>query len=272
MLNHFAEKFDPASCKGTCDNCASTDEVTNVNLTTHAILYVSMFEELENKNMKITGPQSINAFRGTQKQEMARRSFDTLGNFAKGSDLTVDLAKRLSDHLLSREILTTEIEEPPDPSRPPISYVYVPAFFFIRWLCHSSRGTFQLGPKAKEFLKSPSFILKIRTARRGINATRYRKALQPPTLPSTVLTKKMRPRLDAVDDPVEPFSPDTNESNFDDLEVDPVPQEPHTGTLPVQVSRLVAAPSIQFVEHPTEDTSGFHRKCLNELRALRNKV
>ena len=130
ILNHFTEKFDPASCQGTCDNCASTDEVTDVDLTNHAVLYVNMFEELENRHMKITGPQSTNAFRGTQKQEMARKSFDTLGNFAKGSNLSVDLVKRLLDHLAVHRILITDVEEQPDPARPPISYLYVPTFFF----------------------------------------------------------------------------------------------------------------------------------------------
>jgi hypothetical protein len=76
-----------------------------------------------------------------------------------------------------------------------------------------------------------------------------------------------------VDDPVEPFSPDTNEANFDELEVEPEPQEPHTGTLPlVQASRLRAAPSIQVVEHPTEDATDPHQECFKELSALRDKV
>jgi hypothetical protein len=90
-----------------------------------------MFNELENKRMKITGPQSTNAFRGTQKQEMARRSFNTLDNFAKGSDLSVDLVKRLLDNLIVRQILITDLEEPPDPNRPPISYVYVLTLFTL---------------------------------------------------------------------------------------------------------------------------------------------
>lgn len=89
-----------------------------------------MFKDLENKRMKITGPQSTNAFRGTQKQEMARKSFDTLDNFAKGSDLSVDLVKRLFDHLMIHQILTTDVEEAPDPNRAPICYVYVLTFFF----------------------------------------------------------------------------------------------------------------------------------------------
>ena len=145
--------------------------------------------------------------------------------------------------------------------------------FSLRWLCYDSRGTFQLGPKAKEFLNKPSFVLKIRSARRGIAAARYKKALQPPALSSTVSTRKKRTRVDAVDDPVEPFSPDTIEANFDDIEVEPVPQEPHTGTLPlVRASRLRAAPSIQFVEHPAEGASDPNQECFNELLALRDKV
>jgi len=131
MLNHFTEKFDPATCEGTCDNCASTDDVTDVDLTTHAILYVNMFKELQNKRMKITGPQSTNAFRGTQKQEMARKSFDNLENFAKGSNLSIDLVKRLLDHLIIHKILTIDVEDTSDPNRPPISYVYVLTIFIM---------------------------------------------------------------------------------------------------------------------------------------------
>lgn len=73
-----------------------------------------------------------------------------------------------------------------------------------------------------------------------------------------------------MDDPVEPFSPDTNEANFDDIEIEPEPREPHTG-LP-QASRLRAAPSIQVVEHPTEDASDPYQECYKELCALREKV
>jgi superfamily II DNA helicase RecQ len=130
ILNHFAEKFDPVSCKGTCDNCASTDEVIDVDLTTHADLFVKMIKELENRCLKITGPQSMNAFRGTTKKDMVRKKFDTLENFSKGSDCPAELVKRLLDHLVAREILTTELEEAHDPIRPPISYVYVLTFFF----------------------------------------------------------------------------------------------------------------------------------------------
>lgn len=130
LLNHFTEKFDPASCKGTCDNCASTDEVTDVDLTTSATQFVKMIQELENRHMKITGALSIHAFRGTSKSDMARRKFDTVDHFGRGSDLSTDLAKRLFDHLVAREILTTELEEAQVQNRAPISYVYVPTFFF----------------------------------------------------------------------------------------------------------------------------------------------
>lgn len=76
-----------------------------------------------------------------------------------------------------------------------------------------------------------------------------------------------------MDDHVEPFSPDTNEANFDDIEVEPEPQEPHTVSLPlVQASRLRATPSIQVVEHPIEGASDPHQECFKELRALRAKV
>jgi hypothetical protein len=131
----------------------------------------------------------------------------------------------------------------------------------------------QLGLKAKEFLNKPSSVLQIRSARRGIGAARSKKGLQPPALASTVSTRKRRTRLDIVDDPMELFSPDTNEANFDDIEIEPEPQEPHTGTLPLlQALGLRATPSIQVVEHPTEDAPDPRQECFEELGALRDKV
>ena len=130
LLNHFTEKFDPASCKGTCDNCASTEEVEELDLTNSATQFVKLIQEAESRRMKITGVQSIHAFRGSSKSEMARKAFDTLGHFAKGSDLSTDRTKRLFDHLVAREILITDFEEVPLANRAPISYVYVLTFLF----------------------------------------------------------------------------------------------------------------------------------------------
>jgi hypothetical protein len=72
---------------------------------------------------------------------------------------------------------------------------------------------------------------------------------------------------------MELFAPDSNEANFDDIEVEPEPQELHIGIPPlVQAARLRAAPSIQDIEHPTENTSDPHKECFEELLALRAKV
>ena len=142
--------------------------------------------------------------------------------------------------------------------------------FSLRWF-YDSRGSLQLGPKATEFLNKPSFILKIRSTKRGIGAARSKKVFQPPVLASTVSTRKARTRLDP--DPVESFSPDTNGATFDDIEVEPEPHEPHTGTLPLVRAREVrAAPSIEFVERPIEDASSPQEKCMRELCDLRDKV
>jgi bloom syndrome protein len=125
LLNHFSEKFDPNTCNGTCDNCASTAEVSEIDLTTSAILFVKMIQELESRHMKITGPISIHAFRGTSKQSMAQRNFVTLENFAKGAHVSADLVKRLLDNLVARQILATDLEEASVKNRAPVSYVYV---------------------------------------------------------------------------------------------------------------------------------------------------
>lgn len=136
LLNHFAEKFDPASCKGTCDNCTSTDEVSEIDLTAPATVFVKMIQELENRCMKITGPQSLHAFRGTSKTDMVKRTFNTLEHFGKGSEISTDLAKRLFDHLVARETLMTELEDAQSKERAPISYVYVSYTPLIICICY----------------------------------------------------------------------------------------------------------------------------------------
>ena len=125
ILNHFTEAFDPASCNGTCDNCASTGEVTELDLTDSAILFVELIQELQTKCMKITGPQSIHAFHGTSSADMTRRGFHILEHLGRGSKISADFAKRLFDHLVARQILSTELEEAQVPNRAPISYAYV---------------------------------------------------------------------------------------------------------------------------------------------------
>ena len=125
ILNHFTEAFDPAFCNGTCDNCASTGGVEELDLTNSAILFVTLIQELQKRLMKITGPLSLHAFRGTSAADMARRGFNSLSHYGKGSNISADLSKRLFDHLVARQILYTELEESQVPNRAPISYVYV---------------------------------------------------------------------------------------------------------------------------------------------------
>jgi len=76
--------------------------------------------------MKITGPLSVHAFRGTSGVEMSKKGFDSLDRFGTGSKIPADLARRLLDHLVARQILFTELEESHVPNRAPISYIYVP--------------------------------------------------------------------------------------------------------------------------------------------------
>lgn len=82
-------------------------------------------KELENKHMKITGPLSMHAFRGTSKKDMAKRNFDTLEHSGKGSKISANLVKRLYDHLISREILITVLEPARSRERAPIAYAFV---------------------------------------------------------------------------------------------------------------------------------------------------
>ncbi|KAH8980804.1 hypothetical protein EDB92DRAFT_224457 [Lactarius akahatsu] len=250
ILNHFTEAFDPASCKGTCDNCASTGEVTELDLTGSATIFVEMIQELQNMCMKITGPLSVHAFRGTSASDMARRGFDAMKNYGKGSDISADLAKRLLDHLIARQILSTELEEAQVPNRAPISYVY-------------------LGSKADAFLSErQSFLLKVRSTKKGVGAPKFKKVAALAST-STISVRRRRPRVEAADDPVEPFSPRDTEPVFDDIEPEAGILEPSTPPL-LQARRLRASPSIQvFEEPPREWGLDENQECYQALCALR---
>lgn len=129
----------------------------------------------------------------------------------------------------------------------------------------------QLGPKAKEFLTNrSSFILTIRSTKRGVGA-RVKKGLQQPILAQMISVRKKRTRLEAAEDPVEPFSPDDTEANLDDIEVEPEPREPSPPPL-VQARRLRASPSIQVVNRPIEDGLDSNQECFKALCALRTQV
>lgn len=156
LLNHFAEKFDPAFCKGTCDNCASTDEVSEIDLTAPATVFVRLLQELESRCMKITAARSLHAFRGTTKNDMAKNQLDTLHHFGKGSEVKLDLAKRLFDHLVARDIFMTELEEVQGQNRAPVSYVYVctPLVIRICYLLRLTRFLASSGPRPRSSLRT----------------------------------------------------------------------------------------------------------------------
>ena len=100
---------------------------------------------------------------------------------------------------------------------------------------------------------------------------RSKRALQPPILAPTISIGNKRTRLEAADDPVEPFSPDDTEANIDDIEVEPEPREPSPAPL-VQARRLRASPSIQVAEHPIESAVDANQECFMALHALRTQV
>ncbi|KAH9053886.1 hypothetical protein EDB87DRAFT_1704563 [Lactarius vividus] len=271
ILNHFTEAFDPASCNGTCDNCASTGEVTELDLTGSATIFVEMIQELQKECMKITGPLSVHAFRGTSASDMARRGFDTMKNYGKGSDISADLAKRLLDHLVARQILSTELEEAQVPNRAPISYVYVPIICLIPSISLADSTLVQLGPKADAFLSErQSFLLKVRSTKKGAGAPKFKKVAAF-TSTSTISVRRKRLRVEAVDDPVEPFSPRDSEPVFDDIEPEAGILEPSTPPL-LQARRLRASPSIQvFEEPPKERGLDENQECYQALCALRTQ-
>lgn len=115
--------------------------------------------------------------------------------------------------------------------------------------------------------------MKIRSTRKG--AARSKRGPQLPILPSTISIRKRQPRVEVADDPVEPFSPNNEETFSDDIDLSQEPREPTVPSLVpplVQARSLRVSPSIQVIERLGEATLDPHQECHRALCTLRAQV
>jgi len=112
--------------------------------------------------------------------------------------------------------------------------------------------------------------LKVRSTKKGVGAPKFKRVANLAST-STISVRRKRPRVEAADDPVEPFSPRDTEPVFDDIEPEPEILEPSTPPL-VQARRLRVSPSIQVLEEPRERALDANQECYQALCALRTQV
>ncbi|ORY11984.1 hypothetical protein BCR34DRAFT_564343 [Clohesyomyces aquaticus] len=103
VLGYFSERFDPADCKETCDNCQSDSTFETKNVTNYAVAVLELVEEAQDS--RVTLLQCMDAFRGAKGFKLKNKD---LKQARFGSDLDRGDVERLFTQLLNEDALRQE--------------------------------------------------------------------------------------------------------------------------------------------------------------------
>jgi bloom syndrome protein len=97
VLGYFSESFDPAKCKGTCDNCKSDSTFVTKDLTEYAAKAIQLVAKVHEDN--VTMHQCVDAFRGAKGAKIGKSGMEDFG-WGFGKDLERGDNERIFQHLL----------------------------------------------------------------------------------------------------------------------------------------------------------------------------
>lgn len=93
VLRHFAETFNPADCRKTCDNCQRELKTTR-DCTQHAKGILALIRSAD----KITLLQAVDAYRGSHSKQAIR--FSDCCNYGMGKALSKSIVERIVQNLV----------------------------------------------------------------------------------------------------------------------------------------------------------------------------
>ncbi|KAL3361569.1 hypothetical protein AABB24_014436 [Solanum stoloniferum] len=96
FFRHFAEPLQ--ECNGMCDNCAFSNEVEELDVSSHAKLIVSMLKDIQENDQRVTMLQLVEKLKVKQKN---------LGPDLKKDELEQLVIKLVLDHVLKEEFQHT---------------------------------------------------------------------------------------------------------------------------------------------------------------------
>lgn len=104
VLRFFGEKFNQSECKKLCDNCASTEQLVERDLTTAARDVIALVQSLgQEDNFALGYCHAV--FKGSNTKEIRDRGGDKLPQYAKGKDLPIGIIERLFSALFLYDAL-----------------------------------------------------------------------------------------------------------------------------------------------------------------------
>lgn len=92
FFRHFAEPLQ--DCNGMCDNCSSYDEIKEFDVSGHAKLIVSMLQEMQENDQRVTILQLVDKMKSRNKD---------LDPELKKEDLELLIVQLVVDHVLKEE-------------------------------------------------------------------------------------------------------------------------------------------------------------------------
>jgi bloom syndrome protein len=106
VLAYFNERFCPAECKGTCDNCSSEAAFEVRDYSQYAASAIRLVRHFQESKERVTLLYCVDVFRGVKKLRLPRHA--EIPWYKAGSDLTLGEVERLFYRLLSEEALSEE--------------------------------------------------------------------------------------------------------------------------------------------------------------------
>ncbi|KAG2389637.1 hypothetical protein C9374_014197 [Naegleria lovaniensis] len=98
QLRHFGESFDPAQCKGMCDNCKNEAPVEKKDYTKEASSFLKLVKDIG--NFKSTMSHIVGVWRGSKASKIKSLQHDKLDGHGAGKDLNKNVAEILVSKLI----------------------------------------------------------------------------------------------------------------------------------------------------------------------------
>ncbi|KAI8366769.1 P-loop containing nucleoside triphosphate hydrolase protein [Radiomyces spectabilis] len=237
ILGYFNERFDPALCHRTCDNCLANQhqQVVQKDMTQEAIGILCLMRRIQSDNVTLN--QAVELMRGSRAKRYIERDYHNMEGFGSSKHLSRTDADRLVKYLVTSDAFVEHTE------------------------CNSKgfvSSYLRVGNKATAVERGQmKIVLNFTTEMRGMGGPSYNGAASrrpaPPPSPSISSSVQRRPA--------------STTPNYASNR--PIPPSIPRPVRPAQASS-------SFSSHTPTTSSSFAKsvktQCYKQLRELRNKV
>ncbi|KAK6351387.1 ATP-dependent DNA helicase sgs1 [Orbilia javanica] len=106
VLGYFAEKYNPADCRKTCDNCRSGITYTPRDVTNDAKAILNIVTGAAGTNLTVLN--IVDIFRGSRQKSIMDNGWNNLDGFSQGKSWDRDASTRLVERMVAEDIICQE--------------------------------------------------------------------------------------------------------------------------------------------------------------------